>query len=576
MIKRHPLFNRDEVGGLQDTLLLNHGQYIVQTKPGPQILYLIGRTHWVVVIKTHDGPAETNEIIEVYDSLTHGIIDEEIKDKCKILYDQDELIYKVMVVKQQQFHLTNCHDCGYFALAVIAEWWEEYRTNTKANCAAFDQLKMREHVVFCINNDVLNVFPRISEEAARARAREAKRKANNLLCDNSRREIVRKVEAKKVVKITDTVALERQGVCDVDVDEEEEEELPLTFNNITIDVDAACPINGVPIKEVCKGLPGEYMLKNMVKCGHCNASMWPEERVNKNYFCCMGGVVKLPPLPSPPKELMELFQNENNIGRFFRKHVRSFNNRFSFVSLKCNQTTFTGKGPKVFNIQGQLYHRYGSLCPQDNKTPSFAQLYLCSDEKEELGLRHGTNASLIERQIDGVLQKIIHQHNPLRKVYLTAAQRLKEQKECPKFVVRLPADRGPPTGAHDRTYNAPVGDQIAALLSDESLAEPRDIMLKTVKGPLVHIHETHNLCDPLSYPLLFPYGSPGWHINLLLSCENEKGKIRKRQRLTPSMYYTYRFMIRESEMCQSLLHRGCILFQQFAVDAYTKVKIYVL
>ena len=57
------------------------------------------------------------------------------------------------------------------------------------------------------------------------------------------------------------------------------------------------------------------------------------------------------------------------------------------------------------------------------------------------------------------------------------------------------------------------------------------------------ISELHRCYDPLKYPLLFPYGTDGWHVNL---------KLQNGRKLMVMAYYRYHIMVRQNE--SALLH----------------------
>ena len=88
----------------------------------------------------------------------------------------------------------------------------------------------------------------------------------------------------------------------------------------------------------------------------------------------------------------------------------------------------------------------------------------------------------------------------------------------------------------------------------------RDIMLHYRDGGLQHILKLHRSYDPLQYPLLFPHGTNGWHINL---------KLQNGKKLTALVYYRYHIMVRQNVF---ILLRAKRLFQQFLVDAYCKIE----
>lgn len=51
---------------------------------------------------------------------------------------------------------------------------------------------------------------------------------------------------------------------------------------------------------------------------------------------------------------------------------------FSFTSLggKIDHSVNNGKGPYVFKMNGENYHRIGDIHPQEGETPKFLQLYI--------------------------------------------------------------------------------------------------------------------------------------------------------------------------------------------------------
>ena len=94
-------------------------------------------------------------------------------------------------------------------------------------------------------------------------------------------------------------------------------------------------------------------------CNHCNAYFWNNE--NKN-TCCSGGKVKLPRLPPIPEQIQLLFDVN---GSHFLKNARAYNNLFALASLGCGQEIKHQGFSPTFTVRGKIYHRIGSLLPQD-------------------------------------------------------------------------------------------------------------------------------------------------------------------------------------------------------------------
>ena len=57
---------------------------------------------------------------------------------------------------------------------------------------------------------------------------------------------------------------------------------------------------------------------------------------------------------------------------------------FAFTSMggKVDKTINNGRGPYVFRISGQNFHRMGSLLPSESEKPKFAQLYIYDTDNE--------------------------------------------------------------------------------------------------------------------------------------------------------------------------------------------------
>jgi hypothetical protein len=127
-------------------------------------------------------------------------------------------------------------------------------------------------------------------------------------------------------------------------------------------------------------------------CSDCGAIVWNNEQVKKNpgndaikvSMCCKKGKITLPYMQEPPTLLRNLFNGIHPKSSHFLTNVRSYNNLFSFTSLggKIDTGKDKGVGPPHFVISGQNYHRIGSLIPNYNQPPKFAQLYIYDTQNE--------------------------------------------------------------------------------------------------------------------------------------------------------------------------------------------------
>ena len=90
----------------------------------------------------------------------------------------------------------------------------------------------------------------------------------------------------------------------------------------------------------------------------------------------------------------------------------------------------------------------------------------------------------------------------------------------------------------------------------------RSLAVHTRDKGLQNIADIDKLCDPLTYPLLFPTGEFGWHPGL-----TKTGGV-KRTHISQE-YYSSLFAIRDG--FNPILHAGK-LYQQFAMDSFVKIE----
>jgi len=129
--------------------------------------------------------------------------------------------------------------------------------------------------------------------------------------------------------------------------------------------------------------------------------------------------------------------------------------------------------------------------------------------QQRMSYHHG----LLDVNIVLSLQAMLHQYNPYIDVFLTAHERLAQNANVSLHIklVDLPH-------YDSRRYNRPTANEIAVLMvgtGDEPTAG-RDLVLQARSNRLQRIKETHSSYNPLRYPLLFPFGEQGWHINMFM------------------------------------------------------------
>ena len=243
-------------------------------------------------------------------------------------------------------------------------------------------------------------------------------------------------------------------------------------------------------------------------------------------------------------------------GKHFLTNIHKYNSAFQMTSFGCNEVSVTGFNPS-FRIQGQVYHLIGSIVPLQGESPKFAQIYFIGDEDSEIGTRSAIVDGLKPDIIRGINQ-LLHNDNQYVEMFKIAKEIL-EQEDAPTNIKIVINETKRPSGEHSRRYNRPLSDKIAILMAND-ITNNRDIVLHYRDGSLQHISELHRSYNPLQYPLLFPQGTDGWHINL---------KLHNGRKLTAMVYYRYHITVRQNV---SVLLQAKRLFQQYLVDAYCKIE----
>ena len=290
-----------------------------------------------------------------------------------------------------------------------------------------------------------------------------------------------------------------------------------------------------------------------VECTHCGALKFPQETES---LCCLKGNVQLEAFPQPQSFLRHLCEGTNTAGKHFLASIRKYNSAFQMTSFGCNEITMAGFNPS-FRVQGQVYHRIGSLVPSTGESPKFSQIYFIDNQQTEVATRCGIVDGLRLDIVRGITE-LLHDDNHYVQL-IKVAKEIFEQHDEPANIRVVINENTRPVGEHARRYNSPMCDEVGVLMPNDNVNN-RDIVLHYRDGSLQRISELHRGYDPLQYPLLFSYGTDGWHINL---------KLANGRKLTVMVYYRYHIMVRQQV---PVLLKAKRLFQQFLVDAYCKIE----
>ena len=288
-----------------------------------------------------------------------------------------------------------------------------------------------------------------------------------------------------------------------------------------------------------------------VECCFCAALRYPTEPVG---LCCSQGKVDIPLPPDLPEELHRKI-TENPV---FLKNLRKYNQVFAFTSLGCKvdeNLANARDGVYTFRVNGQVHHRIGPAEPGEGEEPRFSQIYFFERDAQvdrRCAVMPGLNMADVI-----FIHDIMHRFNPYVQLYKQASELgpLSNYSICFRNA-----------GVDLRRYNAPTVSEVGALLLDGEgdEARPRDVRVRCRGGGLRKISELHSAYDPLTYVLMFPFGTAGWHASMM--------QASGARRITMRQFSAHRLMIRRQNFSTNPVHLCGRLTQQYVVDQYAKIE----
>lgn len=303
----------------------------------------------------------------------------------------------------------------------------------------------------------------------------------------------------------------------------------------------------------------DYAQQNTVKvgqmskiCPKCFAKKWRDE---SNGMCCAGGKVVLPNIQEPPQPIKDLLSGCHPLSAHFLNNIRRYNSLFQMTSFGGKEIR-VGNFMPTFKIEGQVYHRIGSLIPPSGEDPQFLQIYFISDA-DQLSLRFNI-ADNLKKGLINELTSVLNSHN----IYIRSFKyNLEHNPLSDDLKLIIHADRTP-QNQHQGRYNPPTVNEVAVLLVDEDKG-PRDIVINCKDGIIKRISELHRAYDPLQYPLMFIKGEDGYYLTI------PQQNSARNKTVSCMQFYAYRMMVRAG--CFNTLHYYRDLFSQYCVDMMAKM-----
>ncbi|KAK6010959.1 hypothetical protein OSTOST_23967, partial [Ostertagia ostertagi] len=308
-----------------------------------------------------------------------------------------------------------------------------------------------------------------------------------------------------------------------------------------------------------------------VGCGSCGARHFSSElRPGSATFndCCNHGCISLEHFTNFPLQLRQLLTGQNAEAKEFREHIRNYNSAFAFASIGAQLDT-PRHGPYCFRIHGQIYHKIGPARPEEGQPPRYGQVYIL-DTSMAAEERAGNPANIqCNRDLIRSLSVLLHGINRFARAYKMLnevaleeeARAARERRSAmPVKMVFRSSNLDP------RRYNEPTANEVAVVYVGEEGDVPTEhnLAVHLRSGGLRNIRVIDAECDPLSYPILFPRGEPGWHPNM-----QKTPSRRSRTRISQKEYYSHMVAVRDGF---NPLHFAGKLFQQFLVDCYVRIE----
>ncbi|GFT32029.1 uncharacterized protein TNCV_3468671 [Trichonephila clavipes] len=143
-----------------------------------------------------------------------------------------------------------------------------------------------------------------------------------------------------------------------------------------------------------------------------------------------------------------------------------------------------------------MYHTVGSLLPATNTQPKFLQVYFMGDKEAQVN-RHSEYVQVVERSM---IQKIQLLHDP--NILVHEFKMAKDSVTSDNYKVVIHPDRVP-CGEHERLFNAPTTNEIAAAVVSSERTASRDIIIQVYDARLIRVPDTHKFYGALEYLIYF-------------------------------------------------------------------------
>ncbi|KAJ8953506.1 hypothetical protein NQ318_023629 [Aromia moschata] len=242
---------------------------------------------------------------------------------------------------------------------------------------------------------------------------------------------------------------------------------------------------------------------------------------------------------------------QDTIGKRYQQVLRTATS-FPLQFTKSQRTTLGIEARIPDHTERQHPRRGAESRGSHGDIISQGKIYLTPEEAIDQRVQNNRNldGNLI-RPIEVLLRDVnpfARAYRHLKEVYDEEMARIEELRrnnavhaplQMPVVALELPTVRG----RENRPYALPATNEVAAVYRlDPDTPPTPNIRVYTTQGPdrFQTLRYTDETIQPLTFPLLFPHGETGWHINI-------PHANNQRRRVTQSEYYSHRLAIRERD-----------------------------
>lgn len=250
-----------------------------------------------------------------------------------------------------------------------------------------------------------------------------------------------------------------------------------------------------------------------------------KDKVPTISLCCKNAQVLLPKEKQPPEPLATLLSGGVQF-RHFKQNIRTYNCMFAMTSTrgKIDHRINRGGAPYCFKVRGQNYHLIGSFLPADGDTPKFCQLYIYDTEDEINNRINAVNGSneVVDQEIVESLLQMLDKYNRLVRCFRMAKERVRDNhmEEFKLVLISSSSASGRPN------HIGPSNKVVGLIVTDDYSKGCRDTIIYSRVNGLQRIFETDARFMQLQYPILFPHGDVGFHLEISLNVANKQTSKR--------------------------------------------------